>query len=313
MRHFDEELRELQQQAAMKNRLETIIKELRTQKSELESRIEELSVQKDKQQLDVERLERRSLANYFYQVVGKLDEKLTQEKQEAYEAAVKYDAVYGQLQTVKEELRKKEAEYGRVHRSKERYRQVLQEKQEAVKLSGIPEADEIFRLEAKISSLHVQSRELEEAILAGKRAEQTADEILKSLSSAESWGTWDMLGGGLLADMAKHSHLDEAQSKVERLQGALRSFKTELTDVEIIADMQVNMDGFLRFADYFFDGLFADWSAMKRISEAQGQVNKVKEQIDTLLGKLNSSLAAVKREQDNVQVQLQEVVKKTAL
>ena len=185
MRHFDEELRELLWQAAVKNRLETIIKELRTQKSELESRVNELSVQKDKQQLDVERLERRSLANYFYQVVGKLDEKLTKEKQEAYEAAVKYDAVYGQLQAVKDELQKKETEYGKVHRSKERYQQVLKEKQEALKLSGIPEADEIFRLEAKISSLHVQIKELEEAIGAGKRAEQTADDILKSLSSAE--------------------------------------------------------------------------------------------------------------------------------
>ena len=122
-----------------------------------------------------------------------------------------------------------------------------------------------------------------------------------------------MFGGGLIADMAKHSHLDEAQSKVERLQGALRAFKTELTDVEVIADMQVNIDGFLRFADYFFDGLFADWSAMKRISQAQGQVNKVREQIDKLLVKLNASLEAVKREQANGQVQLQELVKKTAL
>ena len=44
MRHYDEELRELQQQAAMKSRLETIIKELRTQKSTLEFRVEELSL-----------------------------------------------------------------------------------------------------------------------------------------------------------------------------------------------------------------------------------------------------------------------------
>ena len=65
MRHYDDELRELQQQAAMKNRLETIIKELKAQKTMLESHVEELSAQKDKEQLDVERLERGSLANYF--------------------------------------------------------------------------------------------------------------------------------------------------------------------------------------------------------------------------------------------------------
>ena len=82
MRQYDEELKELQQQAAMKNRLETILKELKKQREELQTRVDELATIKEKEQLDVERLERRSLTNYFYQVVGKLDERLTEEKQE---------------------------------------------------------------------------------------------------------------------------------------------------------------------------------------------------------------------------------------
>ena len=39
----------------------------------------------------MDRLERRSLANYFYQVVGKLDEKLTKEKQDGYSMFCTYD------------------------------------------------------------------------------------------------------------------------------------------------------------------------------------------------------------------------------
>ena len=313
MRHYDEELKELQQQTATKNRLETMLKELKKQREELQDRVDELVAIKEKEQLDVERLERRSLANYFYQVVGKLDERLTVEKQEAYQAAVKYDVAFSELQAVEADIRAKELEYGRVRRSNERYQEVLREKQEAVKLSGIPEAEEILKLEAQITSLDVQLKELNEAISAGKRAEQIAEGILDSLSSAEGWGTWDLLGGGLIADMAKHSHLDEAQGQVERLQGALRKFKTELSDVEIIADMQVNIDGFLRFADYFFDGLFADWSVMNRISEAQGQVKNVKGQISSLLGKLNRASTSVKAEQITAESRLQELVKNAAL
>ena len=313
MRQYDEELRELQQQAGMKNRLENIVKELRTQKNMLEFHVGELALQRDKEQLDVDSLERRSLANYFYQVVGKLDDKLTKEKKEAYEAAVKYDAAYRELQEVESELRAKELEYGRVRRSNERYREVLKEKQEAVKLSGISEADEVLRLEAQITSLDMQIKELEEALCAGRYAEQIADSILKKLSGAESWGTWDLLGGGLLADVAKHGYLDEAQGLVERLQGALRRFKTELSDVEIIADMQVNIEGFLRFADYFFDGLFADWSVMNRISEAQGQVKRVKSQINSLLGKLSDACTLAKGEQEAAKERLQELVEKVSL
>lgn len=313
MRHYDEELRELQIQAATKNRLEAMLKELRQQKNILGTRVEELSAQKAKEQLDVERLEKNSLVNYFYQVVGKLDEKLTKERQEAYEAAVKYDAAYSELQAIEAELSGKEMEYGRVRRSDERYQEVLKEKLEAVKLSNVPEASEILRLEAQITSLEVQLKELEEAISAGRHADQTADLILESLSSAQNWGTFDLLGGGLIADMAKHSHLDEAQGKVERLQGALRRFKTELADVEIIADMQVSIDGFLRFADYFFDGLFADWSVMNRISEARGQVENVKKQIQTVLSKLNVACTSVKAKKNSAENIVQELVKKAAL
>ena len=313
MRHYDEELRELQIQAATKNRLETVLKELRQQKSILEARVAELSSQKDKEQLDVERLEKNSLVNYFYQVVGKLDDKLTRERQEAYEAAVKYDAAYSELQAIEADIYAKELEYGRVRNSNERYQQVLKEKQEAVKLSNVPEASEILRLEAQITSLEVQAKELEEAISAGHNAKQTAEWILESLASAQSWGTFDLLGGGLLADLAKHSHLDEAQGKVERLQGALRKFKTELADVEIIADMQISIDGFLRFADYFFDGLFADWSVMNRISEATGQVEKVKSQIETVLSKLHAASASVKVQQDCAKNKLMAMVEKVNL
>ena len=75
MRQYDEELKELQQQAAMKNRLETILKELKKQREELQTRVDELATIKEKEQLDVERLERRSLTNYFYQVVGQPNDK----------------------------------------------------------------------------------------------------------------------------------------------------------------------------------------------------------------------------------------------
>ena len=313
MRHFDEELRQLQIQAASKNRLETVLKELQNQKHVLEERVEELSAQKNKEQLEVDRLEKRSLANYFYQVVGKLDEKLTKEKQEAYEAAVKYDAACSELQQIEADIRARELEYGKIRRSKERYQEVLKEKQEALKLSGVPEANEIFRLEAQITSLEVQMKELDEAVWEGKKAEQIADRILDSLSDAGGWGTWDMLGGGLLADMAKHSHLDEAQDQVECLQSALRRFKTELADVKILADMQVNIDGFLRFADYFFDGLFADWTVMSKISDAKKQVENVKNQINMLLYKLDRSRKSVTEERNNAQNKLQELVRNADL
>ena len=41
------------------------------------------------------------------------------------------------------------------------------------------------------------------------------DSVLSSLESAEGWGTWDLLGGGLISDLAKHSHIDDAKVEAE--------------------------------------------------------------------------------------------------
>lgn len=97
-----------------------------------------------------------------------------------------------------------------------------------------------------------------------------------------------MFGGGLLFDMEKHSKLDEAQSRVQNLQSELRRFKTELADVTIYADLQVSIDGFLRFADYFFDGFFVDLAVMEKINNSKSNVESTKRQIESVLSKLQS-------------------------
>ena len=61
-------------------------------------------------------------------------------------------------------------------------------------------------------------------------------------------------------------------------------------------DVQVNVDGFLRFADYFFDGIFADWAVMDRISQSQSQTLSVKGQIEDALTRLDHMRCAVEEE-----------------
>ena len=76
--------------------------------------------------------------------------------------------------------------------------------------------------------------------------------MLARLDDAEGWGTWDLVGGGLISGMAKHSCLDDAQELVPRLQTELRRFQSELGDVDMDAgELDISADGFLRFADLF--------------------------------------------------------------
>ena len=284
---YDGSLSELQQKVALKMQLEVKLNDLQAQRCVFERDVTELRVEHRREQADVERLEGRSLAKYFYHHFGKLDEKLDEERREADAAKVKLDAAERELAAVDQEIQEIQAQLQDLYGCEEAYSAALEEKRNAVRSSSTPEASRILRLEEKIAFLESQKREIREAIAAGHSALETADSILSELEDADGWNTWDMFGGGgIITHMAKHGHLDEAQEKVEQLQGKLRRFKTELADINIHADMQVRIDGFLRFADYFFDGLFADWAVGDKISQSHASVQKVKNDIRSALSKL---------------------------
>ena len=313
MTYYDDRLRQLQEQLARQGQLEAQRTELRRQRDDLAVHVRELEAAKLSEQADVDKLEGRSLAAFFYNVVGKMDEKLTKEREEAYAARVKYDAAARELEGVEGDLRRCEAELAGLRDCQRQYDALMKEKTEAIKADDGEIAGEILKLEERIAFLESQKKELREAISAGQSARSTADSVLSSLDSAEGWGTWDLFGGGLISDLAKHSHLDEAQGNIEHLQSQLRRFKTELADVRISADMQVNVDGFLRFADYFFDGLFADWAVLDKIGQSQSQVQSTRSQIENVLSRLHTMMSAAEQEQTKVKSKLDAMVREVSL
>ena len=115
-------------------------------------------------------------------------------------------------------------------------------------------------------------------------------------------------GGGLITHVAKYGHLDDAQELVETLQDKLRSFKTELADVAINTDTQVNIDGFLRFADYFFDGLLADCAVAERINTSMSSVQKTKSQIGHLIDELTKMKESAEQNEKRLRVRAESLV-----
>lgn len=313
MTAYDAQLQRLQEQAARRRKLMSVTRELRCQRDTFSAQVQELQAVMLDEQADVDRLEGRSLAAFFYNVIGRMDEKLDRERREAYEARVKYDAAARELAETEAELRRSEAELDALRGCEERYQAALEEKSRAVKAAGGAEAEKLLELERHIAVLDSQKRELDEAVSAGRLALHTAESVLSSLDSAEGWGTWDLFGGGLISDLAKHSRLDEAQNAIEHLQSQLRRFKTELADVAVCADIQVNVDGFLRFADYFFDNLFTDWAVLDHIHQSQEQVRDVRNRIGSILSRLNAALDSTRRDQAQSRERLAQLVREARL
>lgn len=286
MNAYDERLRKMQQSMTRKEHLKSIMNSLTIQRCDLEEQVSELEQIKIKEQSDVDKLEGGSLFSFFYHVIGKKDERLTKEREEAYAAAVKYDAAMRQLESVEYDLKKAENELLSLADCEVEYERTLEEKKKMLIESDFAYADRILELDHKLASMKSHNKEVDEAMAAGQAAMKQAKEVLHELDSADGWSTFDLLGGGIIADAIKYSHMDNAQSKIEDLQVALRRFQTELADVSIQANLSISVDGFLRFADYFFDNIFTDWAVKDKISSARNQLLTVEMQIQSTMDQL---------------------------
>ena len=129
-------------------------------------------------------------------------------------------------------------------------------------------------------------KERQEAIDAGNRALNSLYAAQNELNGAKNWGIVDMLGGGFITDLVKHSKMNNAQNHMEQAKYDLQSFSRELRDVSTYINLDFNTSDFLSFADYYFDGLVADWMMQDRINNARSQVDEAIRRVKSILNQL---------------------------
>ena len=75
-----------------------------------------------------------------------------------------------------------------------------------------------------------------------------------------------------------------------------------------VATPALRGDGFLRVADYIFDGIFADWAVLDRIHQSQAQVQDTRAQICRVLEHLRSLMAEAAAEQAELRSKMEQLV-----
>lgn len=133
-------------------------------------------------------------------------------------------------------------------------------------------------------------KELEEAINAGENALFSLRKAKDNLDSAKNWGIWDLFGGGFITDMIKHSKLNNASSYMEDARHDLKVFQRELRDVNSNIEFGLDIGDFLTFADFFFDGIIADYMVQSKINNARNQVDEAIVRVEAILRQLRNRL-----------------------
>ena len=117
-------------------------------------------------------------------------------------------------------------------------------------------------------------REINEAVLAGERALNSLREAKSKLNSARAWGVYDILGGGMISSIVKHSKVNDANEWLEQANRDLRRFAKELRDVPG-EELYVQAGDLASTLDIFFDNIFSDFIVQNRINEAREEIDRL--------------------------------------
>ncbi len=128
-----------------------------------------------------------------------------------------------------------------------------------------------------------RNTEIREAIRAGERALSSLYSAEDQLSSARNWGILDMFGGNFITGMLKHGKIDNARRDIEDAKRDLAAFRDELADIQDLQYVNIDIGGFLTFADFFFDGFLADFFVQSKIRDAQYKVSEAISRVEDIL------------------------------
>lgn len=112
------------------------------------------------------------------------------------------------------------------------------------------------------------------------------DEAENKFRSARNWGFFDILGGGFITDLIKHSKLGAASDIMNRINYLLHDLQRELKEVVIPTDFSMNTASFSTFADFVFDGILADVYMQSKIMTSMEQIRELRSRLLILRDKL---------------------------
>lgn len=307
MRDYQRELEELRERIAQRRDDMAVLKSLFRQEEDCKREVETRSAQWIKEERDVERLEKLTLSSVLASLRGNKDEEIDREKAEAYAARLRLQEAERQLDEIRSEIRIRQDRVQAYQDYEVRYERLLREKEAELRGKDPVLAEKLAELERQELGLTSRKKELQEAIAAGRAVCSNICAAQDKLNSAEGWSTWDMLGGGLIADALKYSSMDDAQRLMEQVQSGLRRYQAELADVAQTAAFDLQPNGFLQFADFFWDNIFTDWAVRDQIVQSQNrmwdladQVKRIQSGLELELEETDCGLTALRNERNEL-------------
>ena len=111
-----------------------------------------------------------------------------------------------------------------------------------------------------------------------REAAYQLEQAQQKLSSARNWGIFDLLGGGFISTLVKHSKVDDANDCIRHAARLMERVGDMLPEIDA-GDAPLEEGGFRRFADLVFDGLWSDLYMQGKINDQRAAVERMLERV----------------------------------
>jgi hypothetical protein len=305
---LNERLSELRGEIRGRERLKAQLKAAQEKLKEEMARRDSLTAELEKEELDVTRLEGLSLAGLFYSILGEKHIQLKKEREEFLRAKLKHDQCVHAVAALEKEVAALKGQLDPLGDLNGRYQEVLAEKERLLLSTADATTEKMVTLSERLADLGSAEKEVGEAIASGQELLKGLEGVVDSLKSARDWGTWDLIGGGILATAVKHSRIDDAQAGMHEVQALLSRFQRELGDVTAETVPAADITEFEHFADYFLDGLIMDWIVQSKIQRSLSQVEDVRGRVGEIVAALKAQQRELKGQGEAIGRERQELI-----
>lgn len=130
-------------------------------------------------------------------------------------------------------------------------------------------------------------RQLDSAIEAGKKVLDCLVQAQQQLDDIHTEKIFERISQGIFRRIIWNPRrIDEANQTIQKAKDLLIVFRRELRYIEVSSQLKIEIEGFVTFADFFFDSLLADWYVQSRLKKSSEEVEDAMRQISDILEKL---------------------------
>jgi DNA repair exonuclease SbcCD ATPase subunit len=305
LENINKKITEIEENLRKRREFSDILEQKQQELSKAQTGRRELSKALNKKERQIKRLQSPSVIGLIFR---REDIDLQEELRQYDIIKSEYENCADSITDIEKDINFYKEQIENYHSLDSDYDDLIRERQDLILSKNDSTARELRGYLDEISEKESSARSIREGISACNRALPSLARAIGNMESARSWGIWDIMGGGFLSTAVKHSRIDNMRQEIKGVEREIRALNTNLSYINLPSDMDIEIGGFATFADYFFDGLFADLfvqgkikDSLNKLRDTYDKINRIKDALQTKLEVLNRELRDLRDKADNLE------------